>query len=230
MQARTIRRLLVFGVCLAGVGCLYLLPSVARPSGQAGTAGTAPSRQQLSPGDTGAARSTGARAAAGTTVSARPVAAGTGPSTAERGIAVRREGLAGDSHPGPTAAEPGRDDTAPVAVGGISVLHADTERLTVSWAPARDDTGVVEYRVWLNGFPVLTTPELRATLSWFNDADTHVVQVRAVDAAGNEGPPSHSLLVTRPGSNTADRRSRATDITDPSARATGAGGTEEDHS
>ncbi|MCW2810924.1 MAG: hypothetical protein JWP61_1382, partial [Friedmanniella sp.] len=34
MRGATIRRLVVFGVCALGVGCLYLLPSVAKGPGQ----------------------------------------------------------------------------------------------------------------------------------------------------------------------------------------------------
>ena len=44
-----------------------------------------------------------------------------------------------------------------------------------------------------------TTPTTSATVRWFND-DTRqqVVQVRAVDAAGNESASSPNLLVERP--------------------------------
>jgi hypothetical protein len=45
---------------------------------------------------------------------------------------------------------------------------------------------------------VLATQKTRATLTWFNDSNTHVIQVRALDVAGNEGPSSPTLLVTRP--------------------------------
>ena len=57
---------------------------------------------------------------------------------------------------------------------------------------------VVSYHVWLNGFLVLDTQQTRASLSWFNDSGTHVVQVQALDAVGNQGPSSPTLLVVRP--------------------------------
>ena len=78
------------------------------------------------------------------------------------------------------------------------MTRLDAERLTVTWPEAGDDTGVVSYRVWLNGFFVLSTQQPRASLHWFNDSSTHVVQVRALDAAGNEGATSPTLLVVRP--------------------------------
>ena len=97
-----------------------------------------------------------------------------------------------------TAGRPGTDKNAPAAVGRLSVTRLDAERLTVTWPEAGDDIGVVSYKVWLNGFFVLSTQQPRASLHWFNDSSTHVVQVRALDAVGNEGPSSPTLLVVRP--------------------------------
>jgi len=46
---------------------------------------------------------------------------------------------------------------------------------------------------------VATTAETKARLRWFNDdSGQHVVQIRAVDAAGNQSPSSPTLVVTRP--------------------------------
>jgi hypothetical protein len=73
------------------------------------------------------------------------------------------------------------------------------DRLTLHWPPASDNVGVVSYRVLLNGYEVASTPATHATVRWFNDdARDHIVQVRALDAAGNESPASPSLLVARP--------------------------------
>ena len=87
----------------------------------------------------------------------------------------------------------------------------DAERLTVTWPEATDDVGVVSYTVWLNGFFVLSTQQRRAILPWFNDSSTHVVQVRALDAVGNEGPSSPTLLVVRPSPSPAPDVARPTD-------------------
>jgi hypothetical protein len=64
---------------------------------------------------------------------------------------------------------------------------------------------VIGYRIWLNGFEVATTAETRAKLHWFNDdSGQHVVQIRALDAAGNQSRSSPTLLVTRPSTDPTD--------------------------
>ena len=58
---------------------------------------------------------------------------------------------------------------------------------------------MIGYRIWLNGYEVATTAETQATVRWFNDdAGQHVVQIKAIDAAGNQSTSSPTLLVTRP--------------------------------
>ena len=179
MQPATIRRLLVFGVCLFGVGCLYLVPSMAGSFRQVET-----SREQ---DPSTAATNT----AVGISTTADVAASGrTG-----QPVDVRRTST---TPSGATAAVPGRDEDPPAAVGRLTVLSSDPDSVTVSWPATDDDDGVAGYRVLLNGFFVLATQQTRATLTWFNDSNTHVIQVRALDVAGNEGPSSPTLLVTRP--------------------------------
>jgi hypothetical protein len=73
------------------------------------------------------------------------------------------------------------------------------DRLSIKWTAATDNVGVIGYRVWLNGFEVATTAETHAKLRWFNDdSGEHVVQIRAVDAAGNQSGSSPTLVITRP--------------------------------
>ena len=73
------------------------------------------------------------------------------------------------------------------------------ERLALTWSTATDNVGVVSYKIWLDGFPVATTSETHADLRWFNDGATqHVVQVRALDAAGNQSASSPTFIVNRP--------------------------------
>ena len=69
----------------------------------------------------------------------------------------------------------------------------------MTWSAATDNVGVVGYKIWLNGFQVASTAETHAELRWFNDdATQHVVQVRALDAAGNQSMSSPTFVVTRP--------------------------------
>ena len=73
------------------------------------------------------------------------------------------------------------------------------DRLALNWSAATDNVGVVGYKIWLDGFPVASTAETHAELRWFNDdATQHVVQVRAIDAAGNQSTSSPTFVVTRP--------------------------------
>jgi hypothetical protein len=84
-------------------------------------------------------------------------------------------------------------------VAEIDASNVTTRQLTVSWPAANDNVGVIGYRIWLNGFEVATTAETRAQLRWFNeDSGQHVVQIRALDAAGNQSRSSPTLVVTRP--------------------------------
>jgi hypothetical protein len=181
MRPATLRRLLVFGVCLVGVGCLYLVPSMA------GSSSRLDGRQAV---PTAPADSTTLGPAVTPLASPAPATPAQTPTNDPHRLAMQ-------PRTGATAVEPGRDDRPPDAVGRLRLVSADPDRLTISWS-APDDRDVVGYRVWLNGFLVLSTQQTRATLSWFNDSDTHVIQVRAVDAAGTEGASSTTLLVRRP--------------------------------
>jgi hypothetical protein len=226
MQPATIRRLLVFGVCIAGVGGLYLMPT---------TVGSPTADPSSARWDLPTARPSIASVVAVTSpelvrtpgsVVASPTARST-PTTVLQAGADRPA-----YHPMATADRPGRDKNPPDAVGRLSITGVDAERLTVTWPEATDDVGVVAYQVWLNGFLVVSTQQPRASLPWFNDSTTHVVQVRALDAVGNEGPSSPTLLVARPSPTpAATTSSPSTATTDgssssPAPRTTAAGGNE----
>lgn len=198
MRPATIRRLLVFGVCLVGVGCLYLVPSRAGAPHQVGATAARSDLQTVgapSPtvviaisaeptsGDPADVTDTGARTPTRSTTGQQPARRPGDQQTRERAAA--------------TAAEPGSDRGDPPEVGRPRIVSADPERLVISW-PEVDDADLVGYEVWLNGFFVVTVQQPRARLVWFNDSDTHVIQVRAFDAAGHEGPSSPTLLVRRP--------------------------------
>ena len=53
--------------------------------------------------------------------------------------------------------------------------------------------------MWLNGFHVADTSDLQIVVPWFHDGShQQVVQVRAVDAAGNQSIDAPARLVARP--------------------------------
>jgi hypothetical protein len=107
----------------------------------------------------------------------------------------------GDSNqkPGSGQTKAAKDSDPPQPVADIEASKVTARRLTISWPAASDNVGVIGYRIWLNGFEVATTAETRARLRWFNDdSGQHVVQIRALDAAGNQSQSSPTLVVTRP--------------------------------
>jgi hypothetical protein len=202
--------MLVFGVCALGVGGLYLVPSMARTPDPVGYP-MAGERLGIHPSATtpaAASKSAAARAASGRTAGQQPADEPT-KTASERddnsdaepvGQQQPRRATA-HSSPGATAfdAEDNPDKTPPDQVSGISFGPVTEDTLTVNWAPAHDDVSVIGYRIWLNGFEVATTAETRVTVNWFNDdMGQHVVQVRALDAAGNESKTSPNALVNRP--------------------------------
>jgi hypothetical protein len=209
VRATTIRRLIVFGVCALGVSGLYLVPSVALPPEHVGYP-SADDNPTVRPGaaPTVAAHTPAAHAAAGDTRSTRPadepIEAATGIEQTASGQPAgqqqrRRDGSG--KRAGATAfdAADSPDNTPPEPVSGISFGPVSKDTLTVSWAPAHDDVSVIGYRIWLNGFEVATTAETHVTVNWFNDdMGPHVVQIRALDAAGNESKTSPNALVNRP--------------------------------
>ena len=195
--------MIVFGVCALGVGSLYLVPSIARSPEQIGVpkasdeptsrpVGAQPdnSSQSASPGEDRSFT-------AGTPRHRLATAPTTQPSE------VPAESPDGDKSRSGKKSADGPSDTKdteppePVAEIEPSALTAD--RLSLKWPAAADDVGVIGYRIWLNGFEVATTAETEAKLRWFNDdSGQHVVQIRAIDAAGNQSRSSPTLVVVRP--------------------------------
>lgn len=221
MQAVTLRRLMVFGVCLLGVGALYLVPSMARAPDQIGGAPLPEETPRVRA--TSSAPSTWSAPAARSTVTTTTTTVVEPPSQSQP---PRLSELASEPAPGPGPANeapdpiesqvpraevstsrpvstpfvagPEEDETPPAAVTALE-SRPTADQLRLVWAPGIDDVGVIRYRIWLDGYEVQTTVDTAATLDWFNDDSAqHVVQVRAVDAAGNESEAPATLLVTRP--------------------------------
>ena len=197
----TLRRLIVFGVCAVGVSCLYLLPSVARsPHPVPGPRGL----------DEPTSRPSGSPVRdASSTVSA-PAEASPSRTTSDRTTATAQEADQ-PSRPRPAPAQQttsgatafdrghGTDEESPTTVADLTGAAVTSTRLTLSWPAATDNVGVVGYSVVLDGFEVATTAKTSTTIRWFNDdAQEHLVQVRALDAAGNLSARSANLLVARP--------------------------------
>ena len=204
MRAVTIRRMIVFGVCALGVGALYMVPSVARSPEQArlSEASDEPTSSPAGPrlGKTPQSAATtgnpdfvpgGDDQPVETTSGSQPSATHSKRQTDAADRTTQRANAAGPKEI--------KDSEPPQPVAEIDASNVTTRRLTVSWPAASDNVGVIGYRIWLNGFEVATTTETRAQLRWFNDdSGQHVVQIRALDAAGNQSRSSPTLVLTRP--------------------------------
>jgi hypothetical protein len=208
VQPATLRRLLVFGVCALGVAGLYLVPSVADSPSRVSDARTEEdppttpravgyvTQQPVPRADPGreATRSEmeGRANPAATATLAADRAAGPAQQAGEQ--TNRRAG-------GAAARERGEspDRTPPSTVTDLSFPNVTAERVTIRWAPAADNVGVTGYRIWLNGFRIADTTNVEVAVRWFNDGSPEqVVQVRAVDAAGNQSSDAPARLVVRP--------------------------------
>jgi hypothetical protein len=205
MHAVTIRRMIVFGVCALGVGAMYLVPGVARSPEQIRQAGASDEPTDSAVG-AGSARpeqsasASGHRNSAPETAGGPAEAASSARPSATRTIGHREDA---DDHSSATAStdEPkvSKDLEPPQAVSAIEPSRVTPKQLIISWPAAGDNVAVVGYRIWLNGFEVATTAQTKAKLRWFNDDDgEHVVQVRALDAAGNQSRSSPTLVIKRP--------------------------------
>jgi hypothetical protein len=201
--------MIVFGVCALGVGSLYLVPAIARSPEQIRHSRTneEPTNSAVGirpPKPQGSASSTSDRAPTDDGVPAddgglAKTASGAQPSQP----AASRTDDNGDDRSSRKAKteEPraGKDSEPPQPIAEIEPSKVTPRQLMVSWPAASDNVGVIGYRIWLNGFEVATTAETRARLRWFNvDSGQHVVQIRAVDAAGNQSRSSPTLVITRP--------------------------------
>jgi len=202
MHAVTIRRLIVFGVCALGVGSLYLVPSIARSPEQLRLSGptdeptTSPAGAGLNDHRESSSPTGDRQSPAG-----GGVASGNTPPDTQPSATRSKNTDADDSNqrPGTGQAKGAKDADPPQPVADIEASKVTARRLTISWPAASDNVGVIGYRIWLNGFEVATTAETRARLRWFNDdSGQHVVQIRALDAAGNQSQSSPTLVVTRP--------------------------------
>jgi hypothetical protein len=192
--------MIVFGVCAVGVGSLYLVPSVARSPEQIGVplANDEPtlralsdnSPQSASPGGDRDWLDASQRDPQVTAPTTQPFESGSERTSGDEGRSSRK-----------VVDEPkvSRDTEPPEPVADIEPSAVTADRLSLRWPAATDDVGVIGYSIWLNGFEVATTAETEADLHWFNeDSGQHVVQVRAIDAAGNQSRSSPTLMVTRP--------------------------------
>jgi hypothetical protein len=208
MRAVTIRRMIVLGVCALGVGSLYLVPGVAKSPEQIRQAGVneEPTNSAVGARPSQPRQSTSAPGDRDSAPEAFRQPATTVPTTQpSKPTATRNKDRTedADDRSSPQAAaeksKDSEDSEPPQAVADIEPSKVTPQQLTINWPAANDNVGVIGYRIWLNGFEVGATSETQARLRWFNDdRDEHVVQIRALDAAGNQSRSSPTLVIKRP--------------------------------
>jgi hypothetical protein len=203
VDAVTIRRMIVFGVCALGVSGLYLVPSVAGPPHLVSVPRSADEPQPRPSASTPVRLpQAGATGAADQPVEVDPPPTEpTYPDATEPPAADPTQSSTSPTTIGRTAYDPddAPDAEPPSAVATISPTEVTAESLDLSWPAATDNKRVIGYRIWLNGYEVATTAETQVRLRWFNDEEgQHVVQIKAIDSAGNQSPSPATLLVTRP--------------------------------
>jgi hypothetical protein len=192
--------MIVFGVCALGVGSLYLVPSMAGAPLSSGLPQPGDRPDGATSGPSGGPPQAAATGAIPITAATSPVAPQPQIGQATATSLPTQPGTQRRS-PGRTAfdGESSRDEEPPTAVPRIEPAGVTSQELSLSWPAATDNTRVIGYRIWLNGYEVASTAETQATVRWFNDdAGQHVVQVKAIDAAGNLSTSSPTLLITRP--------------------------------
>lgn len=94
--------------------------------------------------------------------------------------------------------EPPQPDTTPPSVPqDVSVVTAGNTTVTLSWSPSTDDeTGVREYRVYVDGAKTMTTTTTVATVAGLNRATSYSLRVSAVNYSDTESGLSAPVAAT----------------------------------
>lgn len=221
MRPQTIRRLLVFAVCCAGVAALYFVPGTAESPNQVATrpedqpepsTRTVTERPTPSPS---ASRSASATPAPTTTVTKTATASpdpdqrtdspepSSTPDDPERTPSPRpsNSSTPTEKPSNPESSTP-EGSEPPKQVTGLHELESTYEELTIGWNAAEDDQGIKKYNVYLNDqLATAQHPDspTEGTVPWWNsEDDVFFVEVAAVDTHDQEGKRSEALTVKRP--------------------------------
>lgn len=89
------------------------------------------------------------------------------------------------SHQPSATPDSSRDRVPPAPVSDLHLSGNDARTFTVVWRPATDNIEVTQYLVLLNGSYATRTTSLGANFTWFDNTERILVQVAALDAAGN---------------------------------------------
>ena len=90
---------------------------------------------------------------------------------------------------------PVADEVAPTVPIGLSATEISDDQISLSWSASEDDTGVVGYRVVIDGTEDEVTEETDFNHTGLTELTTYQYQVSAMDAANNESLLSTSVSV-----------------------------------
>jgi len=82
------------------------------------------------------------------------------------------------------------DTTAPTVPSGLAAIAVSSNRITLSWRPSTDNTGVKGYRVYRNGTSVATATGTTYLNTGLSPSTSYTYTVAAFDAAGNASAKS----------------------------------------
>ena len=113
--------------------------------------------------------------------------------TTYRYAVVAKDGAGNSSAPATTQVTVGspRDSTPPSAPTGLSGSRSGNT-VTLNWGASTDNVGVTGYNIYQNGTKVWSTSG-KTSISRNTPITNATYTVRAVDAAGNESPPSNGV-------------------------------------
>jgi chitodextrinase len=88
------------------------------------------------------------------------------------------------------------DTQAPTGPSSLTASATSSSTVQLSWPAASDNVGVVGYRVYRGGVQLIQVTSLSYGDSGLTPNTTYGYEVRAVDAAGNLGPPAAATATT----------------------------------
>lgn len=93
---------------------------------------------------------------------------------------------------------PAPDTQRPTAPTSVRVVGATTSSISLQWLPSTDNTGIVGYNVYreqrrLRPLLLKTATTTSVDISGLNSGTSYSFYITAVDAAGNESPPSSTV-------------------------------------
>ena len=88
---------------------------------------------------------------------------------------------------------------APSTPGNLTASNTTQTTTDLSWNASTDNVGVSGYRVFVNGGLVGTTAATNYAVSGLSAGTTYLMEVSAVDAAGNESGRAATNVTTEEG-------------------------------